>query len=1701
MSALGVAGKVVGGAFDAIPGGTAALNALNTATNDIAQAASFGVSALPGGTGTFTWDQAGKISPEQAMLAQVPQWEKQGPLGMTAAQLGAGPGYQLFKLADPNNPLFKPDFNVTDEAQRKAAFSDSPVGKIASGIGDATFDWYADAGVIGGKALKVARQGTQVGSKSFMGLTDRTIRTADDVAKIAQEVDEGVMYIKSAGAAGRRTALADSINRTVTKDAAEMLFDPLAKRSTNKGLVASLLGESTDLDTSAMIVKAGIGDKAAMEALRTKAASTADALERSKTLEESMKIAFNKPIGQLTADDWWVRSPEAADRITAIVDDLVAKDAFLSRALDLESNMGTISKVGSRSASLEAARGLYYSEKATDKLDSYARVVDNQAPQFIEQTFQRNPWVRPVRVIAKVGNFAEGVRPSGWIGIKGQLTNDSADEFLSALTDAPALRNNAMNAQYRRDSLNAYLSAATSTERMQVVTRLERDAAYSIADAYNIPKNVADQMYGEYSRARQTATQYLNERGYGVDLDGSIYKSPVLSSQLASSIPMMDFRVYEDLIRRHQNAFRNAVGASQDFLRTLVEPVLTAWKASVLFRLGYTIRNVAEGNARAAAGFGFIPALADPFGTARRYGANRVRNAKIAGNYVREILTNENPKFLNNQIRMLRDAQDAAENQLSQLRVQSRMIRQGERPAATGVDTLDLPEYLQQADVHGTRLDLGDLEQGIASPSRPLLPSRQRQQFFALRDRERSGEILTGQDVSTYRHLQAKAARTRLREIQATGKDVAVRRNGETHIVDNVRDLTDEDLLPIIEGRRATPGAAIESGDIPVSSSGVKVRATRPAPEVFVIDPWRKNMQIATRMGTTVPGRAAARANVRNPRPFNKYEYELGDSDSMIAASTLDNIRTIEEDLSRLYSKLDRVAASRASIGKRQRIGDNDAFDGEFGDIARLNSSADQTYENVIQDMMSRYEVHQSQMVPSWGPISPNAKNYFDELAHVANNQFRNDPVAMAVLRGDRIPKIANDLKSPDMRWYRDEMRLSNMDIDGHVGQIYDLVTSYLPDDALRLRLSADKVSSLDIQRALIPHDKAQIHGRQLSESLLGGVTPSKIYRGAITEMYRILGSAPEDLAVRHPFYRQMFISEENRLKNLTIKQDGVLDEKTMANITQAAHSFALKETKRTLYTIERYSDAAVYLRWVMPFFPAYENTIKTWLRLSLEDPSVIARASMIWDAPNVAGLVVDKDGNPLPAGATFDKAAYIRLPKTLADALEKHIPGGQIPDIPKQSVNFVLPGENPSLPGFGPAVTVPVNRFIADDPSRERAVKRTLARFFGKSGASVLYNQIVPFGTASGDMDVALSSSLKQAAIRVRGESDPDYMVSALGIYRDMLNKWYADGSVGLRPNPQDALSKADSYRDLRVVAAITQPFAMRWRSPYQQYIEEYRRLVQQNGLQEGERLFDQKYPEYHVLKDSLTSNPTGMESSMKAYSIYKENKSLWNDVTGIDPKYGQMITNSANPGKFTPTIYEWQKGRPVRPGSDVLMKTAQSLEDFGNAEQVSAGWSDFRKAKAIRDALLAQRGLDSVTQKGAEDIQQAWRAWLAQAEATNPLWFTEKTKYSNAAAVRETISAITKIAYDDAFMSSTPDKYKWILIKDYLNKRQIIVDMLQQRQANGGSATITANRNGDIADAWAAYVAKVRASNTDFADFYDRWLDSDDLQNVTVN
>lgn len=141
--------------------------------------------------------------------------------------------------------------------------------------------------------------------------------------------------------------------------------------------------------------------------------------------------------------------------------------------------------------------------------------------------------------------------------------------------------------------------------------------------------------------------------------------------------------------------------------------------------------------------------------------------------------------------------------------------------------------------------------------------------------------------------------------------------------------------------------------------------------------------------------------------------------------------------------------------------------------------------------------------------------------------------------------------------------------------------------------------------------------------------------QGKTQALFRLIGTIPEDLLVRGPFYGKVFTDEANRMYGILAGQKGadMVSLRDVNIIREMAHRRALKDTKQWLYTIDRRTTFADAAERVLPFASAMQNGVTTVGRLMWHDPTVPALMAKFWQAPDNAGWTDTEDNVHVPIG------------------------------------------------------------------------------------------------------------------------------------------------------------------------------------------------------------------------------------------------------------------------------------------------------------------------------------------------------------------------------------------------------------------------------------------------------------------------------------
>lgn len=690
-----------------------------------------------------------------------------------------------------------------------------------------------------------------------------------------------------------------------------------------------------------------------------------------------------------------------------------------------------------------------------------------------------------------------------------------------------------------------------------------------------------------------------------------------------------------------------------------------------------------------------------------------------------------------------------------------------------------------------------------------------------------------------------------------------------------------------------------------------------------------------------------------------------------------------------------------------------------------------------------------------------------------AVQRLSSNPIAKRVLAGEDTDAIVSWLHStPEGTDLLRSNSVRSHNARNWVNEVKEQVDHYTAgNQELAGLIASGKATHADLSR-LIPDPTAQpiAHGEVLMQTFGEGYI-SKTISNITESLFEKLGRTPTNVLSRNRFFDHAYRAEAARLTNLL--DDGNLTQAQLRRIEDRARSYALGETRSLLYDLAEQSELGRMLRFVSPFYNAWQEVLTRWTGLAIENPAFIARARLIWQSPEDAGIVTQIDGEE-----------YLTVP---LPEWAQSIPGLRTKNeviFNKKSFNMVLQGP----PGAGPAVQIPVNEIVKHRPDLESSVKF-----------------ILPFGATDDTIGMILPATAKRAFSLAGGEEDRAFRNAMMRIYFDKIT----DIQLGKRDFDitsyearqalyEEAKSEAQSFFRVRMFASFTLPAAPTFRSPYQPQIDAFRQaqqryaedknsLADENGNPRtpDEWFLDTHGKEYFALTQAVTKSMDGIPPTLESY----EDRKKYADMVEKYPELGGLIVGYDGAGEFNSAVYQAQLSTALRPGSDTTQRRSLSFEEAAADPDRRMGWIEYRRAMDLIEAARIQRGLPSLQVKAAGDLAAVKRTITDHLKSKYPTWAddfnqTDKGKWD------KKITALREIA-SDSRLSQRPDIQG---ISTYLQARDILATQLAKRgEMKNGARTLTASSNTDLAEAWQAVTGYLIESNLPFSDVFYRHLEND--------
>ena len=787
-------------------------------------------------------------------------------------------------------------------------------------------------------------------------------------------------------------------------------------------------------------------------------------------------------------------------------------------------------------------------------------------------------------------------------------------------------------------------------------------------------------------------------------------------------------------------------------------------------------------------------------------------------------------------------------------------------------------------------------------------------------------------------------------------------------------------------------------------------------------------------------------------------------------------------------------------------------------------TSADQTWNSLVG-------THEMAFTAGVGSrtvrtIDPSDPKYYEGWANILNLHFRDpesgimDPVVRKILDGETDKQILAWFRKQEGALYAKEAytlvgegkgptKIMGGELDEHLlGKLNETRTAvgaYIPDNETALMLSAAKsdgkpLSGGDVQKFLTERFSKSPEKLQPLNGLL--ITSSKEYKDQERlidtfqrRVMRFLGAMPEDIFARHPLTVAVY-EKELRLNIAAMADAKGVDRLTPDEINRAVKNSrerARQEVESTLFTIVRRTGASSSqtMKLLFPFYAAYENTLKRWGGMSMNNPAIVSTAARTIAQVVNGQMIVDRDGNEITDAKQLQGDSAANLVVRVPEAFIKALPGEwqkvvensfKNINIPLRSLDVITQG-NVGNPGFGPFATLPTYLIVKNKPELEDALKP----FF-------------PVGIPQSATDIFTPSVVRR--LNTVYSKNEMYVRT----YNQMLRYetyLYNQGKRTDAPLPDEIESKTNKFFFLRALVSISAPFAIAPEIDF--YAQTFRQLQTKYadyvdpatgkrvyGMAEAE--FLKQYPDFFEATVSLSKNVGGLEPSVQTVRNLRKHSNLMALAQGKgDPELiGFLADDGDDKYTFSQAAYQWQYNKGATPGAGSNYRQNRTSNELLREANVKRGWAEFQQIQQLIKAYQIQNGITSDNDPQMAVVKDAKTQWVRAKAKENLDWYSEYVSPDRAKYARR--AEILDVALKDKkWMMQNGERTVVKGMALYLETRKVIAQLLEERDATGGSRSLDAKSNSDIADAFQLFRDNLIAGSPETEKFLNRYFSND--------
>jgi hypothetical protein len=155
-----------------------------------------------------------------------------------------------------------------------------------------------------------------------------------------------------------------------------------------------------------------------------------------------------------------------------------------------------------------------------------------------------------------------------------------------------------------------------------------------------------------------------------------------------------------------------------------------------------------------------------------------------------------------------------------------------------------------------------------------------------------------------------------------------------------------------------------------------------------------------------------------------------------------------------------------------------------------------------------------------------------------------------------------------------------------------------------------------------------------------------------------------------------------------------------------------------------------------------------------------------------------------------------------------------------------------------------------------------------------------------------------------------------------------------------------------------------------------------------------------------------------------------------------------------------------------------------MGTAITMQSAWREYRQMKALRDEAMLALGVKSLSSNAAAGIKAKWDEFtdVTMVQKYGEQWVVQYNSWKDTTAAY--LVGIETALGNKTFMQDRGNTPMWNQISQYVDMRRMALEAIAQ---GADSASVR--------EQFAAWAGEHKNSSLEFSDFYDRFLDQDDL------